>query len=184
MNDHPIPPSFYSFETNAPFDRCIECDKYLLDDGTEYLIERAMKNYKDYDAKDVIFDYAICLDCADKMRKDISKDSWESMMKYFQENMDISRRIEMSANQPEENLRACMIKQIPVEDCTEYQVFAHCNGGKLNMQNPPYMISGAVMEEIIHLLSTKTINEMNGFFDKHFSPDPSFFEPTPKLILV
>ncbi len=184
MNDHKIPPTFYSFETNAPFERCIECHKYLLEEGTEYLIERAMKKYKEYSATDVVFDYAICLDCAERMRKEISKDSWESMMNYFQQNMDLTQRMEMSNKSPEENLGKCMIKQTPMTECSEYQVFAHCIGDKLNMQNPPYMISGAVMEELIGILSSKTIDEMNGFFEKHFSPDPSFFEPTPKLILV
>ena len=52
------------------------------------------------------------------------------------------------------------------------------------MENPPYLISGEVMEDILPLLSGKTINEMNGFFNKHFSPDPSFFEPSPQVLLV
>lgn len=184
MSENQIPSEFYSFETNAPFERCIECERYLLDEGTEYLIEKAVKNYEGYDAKDVVFDYAICMDCADIMRKEISKESWKSMMKYFQENMDISERMEMFSKNPKDNLQECMIKKIRISDCREYQVFAHCNGTKLNMQNPPYMISGEVMEELLPLLSKETVDEMNGFFNKHFSPDPSFFEPTPKLILV
>ena len=184
MNSNEIPEEFYSFETNAPFDRCIECNKYLLEEGTEYLIEKALKRYEGYEAKDVIFDYAICLDCADKLRKEISKESWKSMMDYFQNNLDIKERLEMANQSPEENLKKCMIKKTSIKDCHEYQVFAHCNGSKLNMQNPPYMISGEVMEELIPLLSESTIDEMNGFFNRHFSPDPSFFEPTPKLILV
>ena len=184
MNEHEIPTSFYSFETKQPFDRCIECNKYLLEEGTEYLVEKAIKNYDGYDAQDVIFDYAICLDCAEKMRKQISKESWQSMMNYFQQNMNITDRLELSQSHPDENIKKCMIKKTTVEDCREYQIFAHCNGRHLNMQNPPYMISGAVMEELMPLLPDKTVDEMNGFFNKHFSPDPSFFEPSPKLILV
>ena len=90
----------------------------------------------------------------------------------------------MSQQSAEENLSRCMIKRKRVQDCSEYQVFAHCIGSKINNANPPYMISGEVMEELIPILSDATIDEMNGFFNKHFSPDPSFFEPTPKLILV
>lgn len=184
MNEYDIPEEFFSFETNAPFERCIECEKYLLDDETEYLIERAVKSYDNFDAKDVVFDYAICMDCAEKLRNEISKESWEQMMKYFQENMDFQHRLEMQQGGPSEGLKECLIKKTRVEDCREYQVFAHCKGKSLNMENPPYMISGVVMEELIELLSDKTIDEMNGFFNKHFSPDPSFFEPTPKLVLV
>lgn len=184
MDDHQIPPEFYSFETKAPFEYCIECNRYLLEEGTEYLIEKAIKNYEGYDAKDVVFDYAICLNCAEIMRKEISEESMESMTKYFQENINMADRLNMFDGNPRQILENCMIKNKPKVDCREYQVFAHCNGNKLNMQNPPYMLSGEVMEELLPLLSEKTIDEMNGFFNKHFSPDPSFFEPTPKLILV
>ena len=89
MSNDEIPKEFYSFETKAPFEFCIECNKYLLDEGTEYLIEKAIKNYEGYEAQDVIFDYAICMECAEDMRNQISKESWESMMRYFQENIDM-----------------------------------------------------------------------------------------------
>ena len=184
MNDHDIPKEFYSFETNQLFDQCIECNKYLLDAGTEYIIEKAVKTYEGYSAKDTVFDYAICMDCAEVMRKEISKESWESMMRYFQDNMDVMTRLEMQEQSPDENIKSCMVKKINVADCREYQIYAHCKGGKLNMENPPYMISGEVMEELLPLLSEKTIDEMNGFMNKHFSPDPSIMEPVPPRILL
>ena len=184
MRDDQIPEEFYSFETKAPFEHCIECNRYLLEEGTEYLIEKAFKNYEGFSAQDVIFDYAICMDCAEEMRKQISKESWESMMRYFQDNMDVEERIKMSERSSQENLSHCMIKKKKINECKEYQVFAHCNGKRINHANPPYAISGEVMEELIPILSDATVDEMNGFFDKHFSPDPSFFEPTPRLILV
>lgn len=179
-----IPKEFYSFETNAPFERCIACDKNLLEENTEYLIEKAVRSYKGFKAQDVVFDYAICIVCAEEMRKEISRESWQGMMDYFQQNMNLSLRMEMSSKSTNENLSHCMIKQTPIEACEEYQIYAHCRGDKLNLANPPYMISGEVLNEILHLLSDKTIDIMNGFFKDHFSPDPSYFEPTPKLILV
>ncbi|MEO1253715.1 MAG: hypothetical protein AAFY41_02340 [Bacteroidota bacterium] len=183
--EHNIPSSFYSFETNEPFDRCIECEKYLLDDETEYIIEKAVKNYKGYSAKDTVFDYAICMDCAERMKNEISKESWAQMMRYFQENMDLQHRMSMYGRSPEEGLKNCMIKKTNIESCGEYQIYAHCKGGKLNMDNPPYMISGEVIEELLPLLSDQTIDEMNGFMNKHFSPDPSLMEPNPpSLILI
>ncbi|MEQ9402307.1 MAG: hypothetical protein RIM99_01870 [Cyclobacteriaceae bacterium] len=184
MADYDIPEEFYSFETRAPFEHCIECNKYLLEGDTEYLIEKAIKKYENFEARDTVFDYAICMDCAEGLRKEISQDSWQKIMGYFQENINVEKRIEMMNADPEQNLRSCMIKGTDAGNCTDYQIYAHCRGTKLNMENPPYLISGEVMEELLPLLSDKTTNEMNGFFNKHFSPDPSFFEPTPKLILV
>lgn len=185
MRNHEIPKEFYSFQTKQPFERCIECDRFLLDGETEYLIEKAVRTYEGYDATDVVFDYAICMNCAEDLRKEISSESWSHIMSYFQENMDVEKRLRMMEEEkPSNNLQSCMIKGTSASDCKEYQIYAHCKGTHLNMENPPYLISGEVMDELLPLLSDKTIDEMNGFFNKHFSPDPSFFEPTPKLILV
>lgn len=184
MQDQNIPKEFFSFETEAPFERCIECDKYLLDDETEYLVEKAIKNYEGYKAKDVIFDFAICMDCMHERSKEISQESAAKISEYFQNNIDLEKRLALSEENPESGLDKCMIKGTDVNACTEYQICGYFKGKKMNMQNPPYLISGEVMEELMPLLSDKTIDEMNGFFNRHFSPDPSFFEPTPKLILV
>lgn len=181
---HPIPSEFYSFETNSPFEHCIECEKYLLEDGTEYLVEKAIRNYDGFTAKDVVFDYAICMDCAETMHKQISTESMNTMMRYFTENMDVEERLAMKLEGPEQCIRQCMFKKIKSEDCKDYQLIAHCNGMTLSMENPPYLISGQVIEELMPLLSEQTLGEMDGFFHKHFSPDPSFFEPTPRLLLV
>ena len=181
-----IPKEFYSFETNQPFERCIECNKYLLDNDTEYIIEKAVRNYEGYKATDTVFDYAICMDCAEKMRNEISQESWHQMMTYFQQNIDLAYRMEMQHLSPNESLKSCMIKKTKMEECSEYQIYAHCKGNQLNMDNPPYLLSGEVIEELLPLLSDETIDEMNGFMNKHFSPDPSLMEPTtpPSLILL
>lgn len=38
----PIPPDFHSFLHDGPFTNCSVCDRYLLDDGTSYLVEKAL----------------------------------------------------------------------------------------------------------------------------------------------
>lgn len=184
MQEKDIPEEFYSFETNTLFERCIECDKYLLDEDTEYLIEKAIKNYEGFKARDVIFDFAICVDCMSERTKEISPESALKISEYFQNNVDLENRLTLIQENPESNLERCMVKGTEVGSCGEYQICGYFRGKKMNLQNPPYLISGEVMEELLPLLSDSTVDEMNGFFNKHFSPDPSFFEPTPKLILV
>ena len=113
MNDHDIPQDLYSFEKDRPFDRCIECNKFLLNEDTEYLIEKAIRNYQGFQAKDVIFDYAICMDCAKVLRKQISVGSWQQIMTYFQKNLNVSNwiRTKEESEKPGENLKVCMIKE-------------------------------------------------------------------------
>ncbi len=184
MQDQDIPREFFSFETDAPFERCIECNKYLLDEGTEYLVEKAIKNYEGYKAQDVIFDFAICMDCMHERSKEISQESALKIAEYFEKNIDPEKRLILHERNSESALGKCMIKGTDINACSEYQICGYFKGRKMSEHNPPYLISGEVMEELMPLLSEQTIDEMNGFFNKHFSPDPSFFEPTPKLIFV
>ena len=70
-----IPSVFRSTDTKKPFERCIQCNKYLLELDSEYLIEKAIKQYQGFEAKEVIFEYAVCMDCAEKMRQSLSAES-------------------------------------------------------------------------------------------------------------
>ncbi|MFY0600962.1 MAG: hypothetical protein JXR03_14905 [Cyclobacteriaceae bacterium] len=189
MNDdflREIPKEFYSASTGKLFDTCIECEKSLLEGETEYLIEKAIKNYPGYRAQDTLFDYAICMDCAKGLHAKMSKDSLATIQQYFAENLDMQARIEDSKAEDLEPLtQKCMIKGLSRNETPEFQLYAHCVGDKVFMGNPPYMISFESMDEVMGLLSKATKDELGGFFNKHFSPDPDLFEIDPtRLILV
>lgn len=182
--DEIIPKDFYSFETGAPFTECIECGKDLMD-GQPYLIEKAFRNHAEYGVKDTIFDYALCMNCAESLKNEMSKESVDALMKFFGERMDYYHQLERASKPAMENISTCMISGKNVDDCAEYQIYAYCINNTLSDQLPPYMISGEVMDEILPLLSKKTTDDLNGFFNKHFSPDPSLMEPIgPKFVLV
>lgn len=181
-----IPEEFYSFETKSPFERCIECEKYLLD-GEEYVIEKAIKRYDGYSATDTVFDYAICIRCAEKMRQEFSRESLQRIDAYFGDHfnfMNISRFNPKEDLKMEECLSKCMIKDIPQDKTREYQIYAFCKGNKLLKSVPPYMVSGEAIDEILPLLSQPTTDFLNGFFNKHFGPDPALMQPEPGGRLV
>lgn len=181
-----IPSVFYSFHEEAPFRKCIECEREL-DGDCEYVIEKAVKNYPDFTASDVIFDYAICMECAVKINQELSKESMANIQAFFSNRLDINSRAKLIAEAKgdiNQLIGRCMISNEPKNSSTEYQIFAHCIGNKINMKNPPYMISGEVLAELAELLSEKTRGDLDGFFNKHFSPDPSLMEPTPRLVLI
>lgn len=181
-----IPKEFYSASTGDLFDKCIDCEKSLLENDSEYLIEKAIKNYPGYKAQDTLFDYAICMDCAKGIHAKMSTGSLASIQKYFSENLNVKARIENSKAKDLEPLtQSCMIKGTNRNETNEFQLYAHCIGNKIFMGNPPYLICGEVMEEVMELLSKETKDELGGFFKKHFSPDPDLFEIDPsRLILV
>lgn len=180
-----IPVSFYSFHNEGMFTRCLECEKYLLEDGCEYLIEKAIRNYPGYNSTDVIFDYAICMDCAGKMYRELSRESLANIQQYVRERVSLEERMRLLQETSDVNalIRHCLIKKTAAEDATEFQIYAYCTGTRINMKNPPYMISGEAMAEMAELLSKKTRDSLDGFFNRHFSPSPGLMEPSPRLIL-
>lgn len=176
-----IPAEFFSFETGQLFRHCIECDRNLLEDGCEYLIERAIRNYRGYRASDVIFDYAICMDCAQALHARLSRESLGRIQSYFSRNADL--RAHLARTTPDELDRftaQCLVKGKDRAECDEFQIYAHCRGNKLLLSNPPYMVCGQAIEELTELLSEATREELGGFFDKHFGPDPDLFASTPR----
>jgi hypothetical protein len=180
-----IPEVFYSFESNQPFTQCIECEK-ALDENTDYVIEKAFKRYSGFSAVDTIFDYAMCMSCALHLRESLSMDSRKKMDEYFLPHFHkLHQRSVPHAINIDVALSSCLITETRLEDINEYQIYAFCRGNKLNTAVSPYMISEAAVEQMLPLLSNETTDFLNGYFDKHFSPDPSMLEPMgPKLILV
>lgn len=180
-----IPPLFFSFESDEPFHKCLECEREL-DDTCDYVIEKAVRTYTGFEAKDIIFDYALCMQCAVQIRESFSKQSLQAMDQYFMKH-SMNRVVlvnEEGEFDVEDCLASCMVKGTKASELTEYQIYAHCRGKNLNSQIPPYMVSSDAVDEVLPLLSNETQDILNGFFNKHFSPDPSIMNPVPKIVLV
>jgi len=189
-NSNAIPKAFHNFETGSPFERCIDCNTYLLDGKVEYFVEKAIKSYKDYTATDVIFEYAICMNCAERMRKQMSVESMQSIQKYFSENVNFIDRMQLMQahpDNPEAWMQQCLVKGTQANQLEEYQIYAHCKGKQLVTAQMPYLISSQALDEITHLLSNETLDELDGFMDQHFGPPPELMEPLPgrrRIVLV
>lgn len=171
-----IPDTFYSQASQKMFSHCIECNKYLLEDGVQYLIEKAIKRYPKFESDDTVFEYAICMDCHDEMRKSFSEISLKRIEQYFNNNVDwVERRMKL-LHQKEPHLQDwlsnCLVKNTAAEELTEYQIACHCNGKDMLFSFLPYLISGAAMDEIADLLSNKTLDAINGFRDRFIKYPP------------
>lgn len=171
-----IPKLFFSTETELPFSNCISCDKYLLSFNTPYVIEKAIKQYPEYKTTDVIFEYAMCMDCYQNISKSMSQESKENIEHYFSENvnLDIRRTNLLKKEIPviENWTSNCIIKGTPIDELTEYQIACQCDGEFMLFTNMPFLIGNVALDEMMNLLSNKTIGEINGFKDRFFAPDP------------
>lgn len=185
-----IPKRFYSTITDKPFSHCVSCDKYLLSPNNPYVIEKAIKQYPDYNTTDVIFEYAMCMDCYQNINESLSTESKLSIEKYFVENVDLNERRKLLVKNEELSIEKwtskCIIKGTPVNKLTEYQIACQCDGEYLLFTNMPFVIGNIALDEMMQLLSNKTIGEIRGFYDKYFSPDPDIKKlfDEPKFILL
>ncbi|MDC1516467.1 hypothetical protein N8385_01975 [Cyclobacteriaceae bacterium] len=182
-----IPKIFYSYQTQKPFSNCLVCSCYLLEDQT-YIIEKALKKHPGFTAQDVIFDYAICLSCALKMRQEFSKESLEKINAYFAEHVDMNPLPPQDAPiDLDEALSQCVVKKIPLDEIANYQIYAHCQGNKLIKSIPPYLISQSAIEDLIPLISSDTQDILNGFYDRFLRPDPAMLlpkQPSDQLVFI
>lgn len=167
-----IPPLFRSSETGDFIQHCLVCERKLLD-GAEYMIEKAFVNYPGMNTQDLIWEYAICLDCINEMKSEYSEESNRKIAEYFQSHMNFSLQEKLDS---EDNLDAddwtskCIVSGKKKELCSQYQVYAYCIGDKCTFENAPFMIADDAIDEVVKLISDKTLGFMNDFRDKYFPP--------------
>ena len=185
-----IPERFYSDTEGKPFENCQVCGKYLLDEGTSYVVEKALKNYEGHNFYSTLFEYAICTDCHGTLQKGMSAKSIESLQQYYMKIMaekgDQPVMINLSDFKLNDWLSNCFFTGDPVSEMNEYQVIAQFKGTKMVMNAPPIIVGEAAMEEMSTLLSDQTIDEMNRFKKEFLGPDPELEEFIfgKKLILI
>ncbi len=185
-----IPKAFYATDTDKPFSNCISCDKYLLLPNNPYVIEKAIKQNLEYKTTDVIFEYAMCMDCYQNINGSLSTESKISIEKYFSGNVDLNERRKLLLKNEELSIKDwtsnCLIKGTHIKELTEYQIACQCDGEYLLFTNMPFVIGNLALDEMMQLLSNKTIGEIRGFYDKYFSPDPDIKKlfDEPKFILI
>jgi len=179
-----IPKQFLSYLSQKPIENCIKCEKYLLDDRTVYFIEKAIKN------GEVEFEYAICSDCAEKMKGTMSEESVQNMENYFMDNSQIKEYQHRLMNEeelsPQDFLGNCVVTGTPLEETEEYQLVGVFEGDKVYPYAIPFAISFQATEIINGLLSKQTKDEMDGFIDDFTGLPPDWREiiKTNKPVLI
>jgi hypothetical protein len=175
-----IPKVLYSSDTGKPFEKCMMCSKFLLDDGTPYFIEKAIKQHPEVKVKEIIFEYAMCADCMVMMNQSLSEESRANINAYFEQHGNLAVRREKLLQKKTLRIDAwinrCVIKDTPIRQSGEYQVVAQCSGKHLLFTYMPFALSMQAMEEMTALMSAKSLGEMDDFIGKYFSGPPEVAE--------
>lgn len=165
------------------------CEKELIASNSDYLIEKSFKRYPTYQTQEVLFDYAICMDCAMKLKGEISTSSSQKMEAYFEERYDIEERGLMLEEKDLYSVgdlyERCALKNKQQKECTEYQIIAQCAGDKMVVNLFPQMICDDAMNEIADLLSEETLGFFDDFTNKYFGIPPELeSKSSRKLIFI
>ena len=175
-----IPKPFHSEATGKLFETCIHCQRHLIDLNLHYVIEKVVKYYDEMKTTDTIFEYAVCLQCYQELRKSLSSESVQRLGTYLQNHVDLELRrhqfIEKEDMDVNHWIGRCIIKDKPIQACREYQIMCECVGDRMLFTLMPYMISDDAIEEMSELLSEKTQGFFDDFRKRFLGPPPEVSE--------
>lgn len=175
-----IPDVFFSSHTNSPIEHCISCDRFLLEPGTAYIIEKAVKHYTKLNTSDTIFEYAMCIECYKMIHQRFSNESLERIQLFFREHVDFQKRRSDLLRRETLNINdwisSCIVHGTRIHELEEYQIGGQFDGRSLIYHDLPYMVGLRAMDDVAQLLSNKTLDEMDGFYKKFLGPPPDIEE--------
>lgn len=149
------------------------CQKELIQSQSEYLIEKAYKRFPDTGAEELLFEIAICMECATNMRAQLSKESLSNIQQFFfRKGLERRQALQDPEGFAEDPLRECLLSGKPVSNMKEYQVYAHCRGDEVARDGGYYMLSDEIIEEMQSLLSQQTRDELQRFSDENLGMPP------------
>ncbi|GAB4377820.1 MAG: hypothetical protein Kow0075_06960 [Salibacteraceae bacterium] len=167
-----LPEEFFDSESHEPISSCLVCGVNFNQAGCDYFIEKVFRRVESLDLTETMYEYALCVNCAEAKRNELSRESMQRIQEFVESRF---RRIDLNAD-PTERIKKCIVTGKPVKDDTEYTIQAYCRNGKLLSGVFPFAISGEAMDEMEGLLSEKTRDELDRFRDAYFGGPPEMRE--------
>ncbi len=181
MEQLSIPEEFKDSTSGKQFEKCKVCETSLQNPYIIYFIEKAIRKNIITGKNDVIFEYAICYNCAMNLSSGYSKQSQENLMQYFSA-IDFNNRNKnlhqiLKEKKPLDKLFSnCIVKGTSKENLEEYQLIGLFQGSHIMPTFAPFMLGGEATDEMMNLLSDQTLGEIDDFIGEHFTGPPGFSE--------
>lgn len=167
MEKKNIPVELYSEDSKQPHEHCLKC-KSILNTATGYGIQKIYKNYPDGECQ-VLFDFALCLECMEEARAELSIESRQRIDAFMQERM---YQLALSGVNPQDRFEEgrCTLSGKLLRQAQDYQVIALCKGNKL-LESPIYL-SDDITSQIQELLSAESREELDRFSENNLDWPP------------
>lgn len=171
-----LPEFLHSYETNEPFTHCLMCNK-PLEETAKYAIEKVFKRNKQLGTTEIIYEYAVCFDCALGASDEISEESMQSIQALYQKySANMMMKLEFLHGTEKYSMESwterCSFTGKESRLCSEFSVSAVVENGKLVYEHSPIMVSDQFMEELQECMSKKTRDYFDGFKDEFFDVPP------------
>ncbi len=167
----PVPEVLHSFETGEPFSHCVDCKKYLLDDGTVYIIQKAFKG------AEVLVEFAYCTDCHDRLASSYSKESFDEIWNFFLDRVNFTARgirlLAESWTDFDAWTRSCITCGTARDETPSYLLAGQCDGPDLVFHTLPYLICENCEIALHGVLSTKSRDIWDEWIERTLDVPPS-----------
>lgn len=185
-----IPFFFYQYDTKTPFVQCSMCETPLAT-SESYIIEKVFKQNKHLNVSEIVYEYAICMHCANDAGAEISHESRLAINRVIEDHRDqLTMKLDYLHSTEKYNLESwlerCSLTGKEIRRCNEYAVSCIIENGNMVFEQGPMVVSDEFMEKLQNVLSVETKQAFDKIRDKVFDGSPSLedliFSPTPGLI--
>ncbi|NPA44134.1 MAG: hypothetical protein GXO49_01230 [Chlorobi bacterium] len=177
-----IDKKFLLNKDNNQFKKCVFCEDNILEYEHGYVVEKAYKYNNKSNDFEIIFEYALCLECVQHLSSEMSEESTNNIEKYFEANvkpLSASQLIDLKAR-----TETCMITGESLSKSKEYQIAAvYQKESMIINERFPFAISGIIIEEIQELISEKTRNFTDKFKDLIIPPQERDKIPKDRILI-
>lgn len=175
--DNGIPSLFFNYDTGAPFSSCTFCEKKMTSE-TKYAVEKMIHQNTVMQIREIVYEYAMCWDCATALGGDISQESRLAIQQLYNEHGDIlMRKLDYLHRTKKYTidswLERCSLTGKEIRNCEEFSISGIIESGNLVYEQAPMVVSGQFMQKLHDVLSEETNKGFQGLRDKITDGSPS-----------
>lgn len=181
----PLPEGLFSEETGEPFEKCIDCGQHLDERGLPYMIQKCSNG------RETIFEFAICIACAERLHSTYSDDSRKALERFFLFRANPQQRTHAlfeKHGEPslEEWTANCMTCERGSREGESFSLAALCDGKGVLFGHAPFLICHECETQMNMLISSETRGEWDRFVGQNFDlPPADVHSPDrPQIVLI
>lgn len=173
---------FYSEKNNKPFSKCVFCETNLKNYEHGFVVEKAFRFNKKKKKHELVFEYALCLECVQILTNEMSEETTMRIADFFEASIRDFGKDELG--DAKRRTETCMITREDLSKSFEYQIAAYFIEDEMVVSDRfPFAIGGDVIDAMQDLISEKTRDFTDKFKEIILPPDEQDKVPKDRIII-